>query len=171
MPVAQQHLHVMVLPVILEELRDALRRALDPWRDKHLDLERSVIRVASEVLIELREGRVTAEADRRLRRVLLSDPGTGVMRHADAGYAEALDAARPALDGFDLSSLRIGISGGAPIPAEVIDGDWWNGGQAVTGAVRLYERAGFAVAGRRERYYRQPSGEQLNALLMRRDLS
>jgi ribosomal-protein-alanine N-acetyltransferase len=38
-------------------------------------------------------------------------------------------------------------------------------------ARRLYQRAGFAVAGRRERYYRQPSGEQLNALLMRRDLS
>jgi [ribosomal protein S18]-alanine N-acetyltransferase len=38
-------------------------------------------------------------------------------------------------------------------------------------ARRLYERAGFAVAGRRERYYRQPSGEQLNALMMRRDLS
>jgi [ribosomal protein S18]-alanine N-acetyltransferase len=38
-------------------------------------------------------------------------------------------------------------------------------------ARRLYERAGFAVAGRRERYYRQESGEQLNALLMRRDLS
>jgi ribosomal-protein-alanine N-acetyltransferase len=38
-------------------------------------------------------------------------------------------------------------------------------------ARRLYERAGFTIAGRRERYYRQPSGEQLNALLMRRDLS
>jgi ribosomal-protein-alanine N-acetyltransferase len=38
-------------------------------------------------------------------------------------------------------------------------------------ARRLYERAGFAVAGRRERYYRQAGGEQLNALLMRRDLS
>jgi ribosomal-protein-alanine N-acetyltransferase len=38
-------------------------------------------------------------------------------------------------------------------------------------ARRLYERAGFAVVGRRERYYRQPDGEQLNALLMRRDLS
>jgi ribosomal-protein-alanine N-acetyltransferase len=38
-------------------------------------------------------------------------------------------------------------------------------------ARRLYERAGFAVAGRRERYYRQPDGEQLNAVLMRRDLS
>src|SRR5215471_9288395 len=37
-------------------------------------------------------------------------------------------------------------------------------------ALRLYERAGFAVVGRRERYYRQ-GGEQLNALLMRRDLS
>ena len=38
-------------------------------------------------------------------------------------------------------------------------------------ARRLYDRAGFSVAGRRERYYRQPGGEQLNALLMRRDLS
>jgi ribosomal-protein-alanine N-acetyltransferase len=38
-------------------------------------------------------------------------------------------------------------------------------------ARRLYHRAGFAVAGRRERYYRQPDGEQLNAVLMRRDLS
>src|ERR1700753_2196487 len=38
-------------------------------------------------------------------------------------------------------------------------------------ARRLYDRAGCGVAGRRERYYRQPDGEQLNALLMRRDLS
>ena len=38
-------------------------------------------------------------------------------------------------------------------------------------ARRLYERTGFAVVGRRERYYRQASGEQLNALLMRRDLA
>jgi [ribosomal protein S18]-alanine N-acetyltransferase len=37
-------------------------------------------------------------------------------------------------------------------------------------ARRLYDRAGFAVVGRRERYYLQPGGEQLNALLMRRDL-
>jgi ribosomal-protein-alanine N-acetyltransferase len=38
-------------------------------------------------------------------------------------------------------------------------------------ARRLYERAGFTVVGHRERYYRQANGEQLNALLMRRDLS
>jgi [ribosomal protein S18]-alanine N-acetyltransferase len=38
-------------------------------------------------------------------------------------------------------------------------------------ARRLYERTGFAVVGRRERYYQQASGEHLNALLMRRDLS
>jgi ribosomal-protein-alanine N-acetyltransferase len=38
-------------------------------------------------------------------------------------------------------------------------------------ARRLYQRAGFTVAGRRERYYREANGEQLNALLMRRDLS
>jgi urocanate hydratase len=36
----------------------------------------------------------TPEAARRLERVLTTDPGTGVMRHADAGYPEALDAAR-----------------------------------------------------------------------------
>jgi len=38
-------------------------------------------------------------------------------------------------------------------------------------ARRLYQRTGFATVGRRERYYQQPGGEQLNALLMRRDLS
>jgi urocanate hydratase len=36
----------------------------------------------------------TPEAARRLERVLTTDPGTGVMRHADAGYEEALSAAR-----------------------------------------------------------------------------
>jgi urocanate hydratase len=36
----------------------------------------------------------TASADRRLERVLTADPGTGVMRHADAGYDLALDTAR-----------------------------------------------------------------------------
>jgi urocanate hydratase len=29
----------------------------------------------------------------RLQRVLTTDPGTGVMRHADAGYEDALDTA------------------------------------------------------------------------------
>ena len=38
-------------------------------------------------------------------------------------------------------------------------------------ARRLYEWAGFGVIGRRERYYQQPGGEHLNAILMRRDLS
>jgi urocanate hydratase len=42
-------------------------------------------------------------AERRLRRVLTSDPGTGVMRHADAGYPEAIRAARER--GVDLPSL------------------------------------------------------------------
>jgi len=36
----------------------------------------------------------TAEADRRLERVLTNDPGTGVMRHADAGYPAAVEHAR-----------------------------------------------------------------------------
>lgn len=36
----------------------------------------------------------TEEADRRIERVLWNDPATGVMRHADAGYQDALDCAR-----------------------------------------------------------------------------
>jgi urocanate hydratase len=36
----------------------------------------------------------TEGADRRLARVLRSDPGMGVVRHVDAGYDEALDFAR-----------------------------------------------------------------------------
>jgi urocanate hydratase len=35
----------------------------------------------------------TADAAERLERVLTTDPGTGVLRHADAGYPEALEAA------------------------------------------------------------------------------
>ena len=30
---------------------------------------------------------------RRLRRVLTSDPGMGILRHADAGYARAIEFA------------------------------------------------------------------------------
>jgi urocanate hydratase len=36
----------------------------------------------------------TAEAAARLERVLTSDPGMGIVRHADAGYPEAIEAAR-----------------------------------------------------------------------------
>jgi urocanate hydratase len=36
----------------------------------------------------------TEAAAERLRRVLTCDPGTGVMRHADAGYGEAIEVAR-----------------------------------------------------------------------------
>ena len=47
----------------------------------------------------LHAGQVTvadgsAEMDRRIERVLSSDPGLGVARHADAGYAEAREFAR-----------------------------------------------------------------------------
>ena len=45
----------------------------------------------------------SADAAERLERVLTADPGTGVMRHADAGYQEALDCA--AERGLDLPSL------------------------------------------------------------------
>ena len=45
----------------------------------------------------------TPEADRRLARVLRNDPGTGVMRHADAGYDTAIRCARET--GLDLPML------------------------------------------------------------------
>ncbi|MDP3378743.1 MAG: urocanate hydratase [Brevundimonas sp.] len=46
----------------------------------------------------------TPEAAKRLERVLWNDPATGVMRHADAGYDIAKDAARE--QGLNLPSLR-----------------------------------------------------------------
>ena len=45
----------------------------------------------------------TDTADRRLERVLTADPGTGVMRHADAGYDLAIETARER--GIDLPML------------------------------------------------------------------
>ena len=45
----------------------------------------------------------TPEAARRIARVLWNDPASGVMRHADAGYEEAIDCARAR--GLDLPSL------------------------------------------------------------------
>jgi urocanate hydratase len=36
----------------------------------------------------------TPEAARRIERVLPTDPGMGVVRHADAGYPEAIEFAR-----------------------------------------------------------------------------
>jgi len=46
----------------------------------------------------------TAEADMRIGRVLWNDPGTGVMRHADAGYDIAKACARE--QGLDLPMLE-----------------------------------------------------------------
>jgi len=45
-------------------------------------------------------------AGRRIRRVLWNDPGTGVMRHADAGYRIAIDCARE--QGLDLPMIGRG---------------------------------------------------------------
>ena len=52
-------------------------------------------------LVVLADG--SSDADERLERVLTADPGTGVMRHADAGYPDALAAA--AEHGLDLPSV------------------------------------------------------------------
>jgi len=46
----------------------------------------------------------TDDGAERLERVLTTDPGTGVMRHADAGYADALEVARTT--DLDLPSLE-----------------------------------------------------------------
>jgi len=46
----------------------------------------------------------TADAARRVERVLWNDPATGVMRHADAGYDEAIACARE--QGLDLPMVR-----------------------------------------------------------------
>jgi len=48
----------------------------------------------------------TEAADRRLQRVLTSDPGMGVVRHADAGYDLAVETARER--GVDMPMLRRG---------------------------------------------------------------
>ena len=50
----------------------------------------------------------------RLERVLTTDPGTGVMRHVDAGYPDALAAAEE-------GALQIPMAGGAsghPVPGD-----------------------------------------------------
>ncbi len=42
----------------------------------------------------------------RLEHVLTNDPGTGVMRHADAGYPEAIETAKRG--GMDLPMVDLG---------------------------------------------------------------
>jgi urocanate hydratase len=53
----------------------------------------------------------TAAGGRRLQRVLTADPGTGVMRHADAGYREAIETAKAR--GVDLPMISPGGNSGA----------------------------------------------------------
>ncbi|MFQ5806916.1 MAG: urocanate hydratase [Phycisphaerae bacterium] len=45
----------------------------------------------------------TAEADRRIERVLTADPATGIIRHADAGYEKAIEVAKS--KGVDIPGL------------------------------------------------------------------
>ncbi|CUS47945.1 MAG: urocanate hydratase HutU [Idiomarinaceae bacterium HL-53] len=51
----------------------------------------------------------TDDAEARLRRVLWNDPGTGVMRHADAGYEIAVESAKE--NGLDLPMVAITQTG------------------------------------------------------------
>ena len=46
----------------------------------------------------------TGDAHARLGRVLRNDPGTGVMRHADAGYDIAIQSAKE--NGLDLPMIN-----------------------------------------------------------------
>ena len=46
------------------------------------------------------------DADRRIARVLWNDPATGVMRHADAGYDDAIACAKE--NGLNLPMLDLG---------------------------------------------------------------
>src|SRR2546428_8544222 len=46
----------------------------------------------------------TPAAAERLERVLTTDPGTGVMRHADAGYERAIDVAKER--GVDIPMMK-----------------------------------------------------------------
>jgi len=52
----------------------------------------------------------TVAAERRLERVLTTDPGMGVIRHADAGYERAIEVARE--HGIKIPMLGIGYGGG-----------------------------------------------------------
>jgi urocanate hydratase len=52
----------------------------------------------------------TVAAERRLERVLTTDPGMGVVRHADAGYELAIETARDS--GIRMPMLGIGEPGG-----------------------------------------------------------
>jgi urocanate hydratase len=52
----------------------------------------------------------TDDAAARLQRVLTCDPGTGVMRHADAGYEEAIQVAKER--GVDLPMRNAGVPAG-----------------------------------------------------------
>jgi urocanate hydratase len=56
----------------------------------------------------------SAEADARLARVLVNDPGTGVMRHADAGYESAIAHARAT--GMNLPGIALGPAPPADAP-------------------------------------------------------
>jgi urocanate hydratase len=48
----------------------------------------------------------TEAAAKRISRVLWNDPATGAMRHADAGYDEAIECARES--GLNLPAFGIG---------------------------------------------------------------
>jgi len=94
-----------------------------------------------------------------------------IMSRMAADEAEILSVAiAPNLRGRGLSrqlvQTHLGYLAGTGIRAVFLEVEENN-----RPARALYARAGFSTVGRRERYYKDDSGAQLNAIVMRRDLS
>ena len=96
----------------------------------------------------------TAEMDERLERTLTNDPGLGVARHADAGYAEAIAAAEQ--HGIRLPMREHAVSGARTAVLTGVTGGW---GRAV---LDLFCERGWNVAathrGRGRRAARRRAG-------------
>jgi urocanate hydratase len=77
----------------------AAQRAAQLRQQRDLGLDPSRRRHAGMVVVA--DG--TPDAARRIERVLWNDPASGVMRHADAGYEDAIACARA--NGLDLPGV------------------------------------------------------------------
>ena len=77
---------------------DVLGRTDDQVKIRGFRIELGEIEAALATHAEVHEAVVVADGtdscDGRLERVLTSDPGLGVIRHADAGYTRATEVAR-----------------------------------------------------------------------------
>ena len=82
--------------VITVPMTDVVKKALEKRKVADLSFRQQFFGRASKEYEEA-SSMVTdllSEADKRLERVLTTDPGTGVMRHVDAGYETAKKIAK-----------------------------------------------------------------------------